>query len=95
MSYFSARAYDCYALSIRAHGHSWRPNWWRMTLGTSADELAGDIAAAVEHLKTVHGRPPVLLGHSNGGGLSQIMLDKGMTSVAGLILLASAPNYGG
>ena len=95
ISYFCAPRYDCYALSIRGHGHSFRPNWWWMTFGVSAEDLAGDIAAGVKHVKELRGREPVLLGHSNGGGLSQLMLDHGMATVAGLILMASAPNFGG
>ena len=95
ISYFSGLGYDCYALSIRGHGHSHRPPWWRMCYLTSAEDLAADLAAGVKHVKEMHGREPLLLGHSNGGGLSQLMLDREMARVAGLVLMASAPNFGG
>ena len=95
IQYFSARGHPTYALSLRGHGHSYRPSFFRLTYLTSAPALAGDIAAATTHIHLLHNRAPVLLGHSNGGGLAQIALDQGLTRVAGLILLAAAPNFGG
>ncbi|KAK6363749.1 hypothetical protein TWF730_001167 [Orbilia blumenaviensis] len=104
MEYFSNRGYPCYALSIRGHGYSWGPSYYKMVFGTTAPMLAHDVAAGVRHVTDIHkndsikrrgGGLPVLIGHSNGGGLSQMLLDRGYAKASALVILAGTPNFGG
>ncbi|KAF3272955.1 hypothetical protein TWF970_009850 [Orbilia oligospora] len=104
MEYFSKRGYPCYALSIRGHGYSWGPSYYKTVFQTTAPMLAHDVAAGVRHVTDFHkkdpvkrrgGGLPVLLGHSNGGGLSQMLLDRGYAKASALVILAGTPNFGG
>ncbi|EPS43986.1 hypothetical protein H072_2003 [Dactylellina haptotyla CBS 200.50] len=104
MKYFAMRGYPCYALSIRGHGYSWAPEYYRAVFRTTASMLAQDVAAGVNHVIELHrsdslkrqgGGLPVLLGHSNGGGLSQMLLDRGLAKASALAILAGTPNFGG
>ena len=61
---------------------------------TSKETLSTDVIAAIEYITSVHGRKPILVGHSAGGGLSQVTLDRG-TEVHALGLIGAFPNYGG
>lgn len=97
----AARGIPAYALSFPAHGESHHlPLFKHLTL--SKHELAEDAARALAHVRALHPSrpPPVLLGHSAGGGIAQLVLDgqRGRStdsSVSGLILLAAFPASGG
>ena len=105
MEYFSARGYPCYALSLRGHGESWKPGYWRMVWGYGKSHLATDLAAAVGFVtgietgirgeKGFRSEDLVLLGHSAGGGLVQYLLGKGMAKVGALVIIAGFPCFGG
>ncbi|KAF3930441.1 hypothetical protein ABW20_dc0104488 [Dactylellina cionopaga] len=104
MEYFSKKGYPCYALSIRGHGYSWGPSFNRMVFRTTASMLSQDVAAGVKYVTELHAGDsvrrqgsglPVILAHSNGGGLSQMVLDRGYAKASALVLLAATPNFGG
>ncbi|KAK6080966.1 alpha beta hydrolase fold protein [Seiridium cupressi] len=73
-------------------------------LFTSMDSWAEDVQAALAHIGDAHpgAPPPVLGGHSLGGGVVQYMLSHGLVGgastsnrISGLILLGAAPLFGG
>ena len=107
LPYFSSRGFPAYALSLRGHGNSWAPSTLRMHL-TSLDGHVDDIGIALDHISEKHVSaviPPILIGHSFGGGHLQYFLSRlGKNHVASpdekhrvsaLVLLASAPISGG
>jgi pimeloyl-ACP methyl ester carboxylesterase len=76
-----------------------------MVYWTTKRQLADDVVAAikyVQHLEREKQRDKdgaemvevVLVGHSSGGGLSQIMLSAGDVKVKGLVLVGSIPCFG-
>lgn len=82
--YLASHGYDTYAVWLRHH----RPGAdHRQVRGLGLQEYASDVVAAVRHV-----RAPVLVGHSMGGLLAQMVAT--MTPLAGLALLASAPPRG-
>ncbi|KAF7512352.1 hypothetical protein GJ744_001920 [Endocarpon pusillum] len=96
MTYLRHKQYSgtTYAVSIRGHGASWTPGFWRMYL-TTKDTLATDLVAAIEEIERREGaKRVVLVGHSSGGGLSQLVLSKGLAKAQGLALVAAIPNFG-
>jgi pimeloyl-ACP methyl ester carboxylesterase len=93
LPYFSSHGYPSYSLSLRGHGNSWYPSYWRMYF-TSKETFSTDLIAAIEYITATHGRRPILVGHSAGGGLSQITVDRGI-KVHALGLIGAFPNYGG
>jgi len=84
----------CYAVSLRGHGNSWRPSFFRLVYLTGIRTLANDLVAAVQHVQNLHGTEVVLVGHSSGGGLSQYVLNEGLLKAKGLALLAATPCFG-
>jgi pimeloyl-ACP methyl ester carboxylesterase len=107
MQYFSALGYPCYALSVRGHGHSWKPGYMRMVWGYGKYDFAQDMAAAIGFVSGVESgirfkdgamfeaEDLVLLGHSAGGGLVQYFLGQGMGKAGGLVVIAGFPCFGG
>ncbi len=84
-----------YAVGIRGHSASWTPGFWQMWARTTKDMPALDVVAAVKEIeKREGGRKVVLVGHSSGGGLSQLIVGKGFVKVHGLVLVATIPNFG-
>lgn len=107
LPYFASRGLPAYALSLRGHGRSWAPSTLRMHL-TSLDSHVDDLGIALGYVSEKHvssSIPPVLVGHSFGGGHLQYFLSRlGKTllanpgqkqPVSALVLLASAPISGG
>ncbi|WP_372736914.1 alpha/beta hydrolase, partial [Nocardioides sp.] len=88
--YFSARGYDCWALSLRGHGGS-AATPLRFT-GPRLHHYLDDIATVARTLPA----PPVLLGHSMGGALVQLYLAESAAThpAAAAGLLASMPPSG-
>lgn len=105
MTYFSALGYPCYALSLRGHGSSWKPGYWKMTWWYGKSDFANDLMAALGFVRGLEaGRREagvckeedvVLLGHSAGGGLSQYFLGRGGAKVGGLVIMGGFPCFGG
>ena len=104
LQFFQSQGYACYALSLRGHGESWVPSFWRMTWGTTFAELADDAVRGWEEVRRLErervgrdGREqvlPVLVGHSSGGGMGQFLLSEGMVRASGLVLCAAVPGQG-
>lgn len=86
----------CYAISYRGHGGSWYPFFLRMYF-TTKETLAGDLAAGINHVRLKEGQDVVLVGHSSGGALSQLILSRriGDIKVRGLALCGAMPCFGG
>ena len=95
LTYFSAREHPAYALSIRGHGSSYKPSYWRMVYWTTAYMLAQDVAVGVKHAKREHEQDPVLMRHLNEGGCCQIVASEGLMKMTGLVLLARTPCFEG
>lgn len=63
LPYFARHGYVSHALTLRGHGGS---EGWERLRWTSLAEYVSDVEQVVGHI----GRPPVLVGHSMGGGYS-------------------------
>lgn len=87
LPYFAAQGYDAYALSLRGHGGS-----------GGADRLSSftldDYVADVREVMTRLFAPPVLVGHSMGGAIGQLVLRDHPEAIDALILLAAVPPTG-
>lgn len=94
MQYLAARGVQCYAVSLRGHGESWHPSYFRMVFATPRSALASDLVAAIEWVQTREESEVMLVGHSSGGGLSQGLLSDGMANVKALALLGAVPAFG-
>lgn len=79
------RGYASYAVSLRGHGGSGGAT--RLTRTTTRDYVH-DVLQAITDLP----EPPVLVGHSMGGLVSQLVADR--YPVRGLVLLTPAPASG-
>lgn len=82
MPWFSARGYDCHAVSCRDHGQSRRTGRhkeWRLR------DYVEDVRWATKQL----GEAPIIAGHSLGGSIAQKLAADG--GIAGMILLAPSP----
>ncbi|KAL2072055.1 hypothetical protein VTL71DRAFT_11398 [Oculimacula yallundae] len=106
LSYFSQSQHPCYALSVRGHGASWTPSYFRMVWGYSKLDFAHDLQAGLAFVQDLEAKRRqksvsevaediVLVGHSAGGGLVQDLLSQGMGKVGGLVIMAGFPNFGG
>ncbi len=85
LPYFAAHGYEACALSLRYHGKS----------GDNARVRWVPLSAYVEDVKQVLQRfdtPPVLIGHSMGGLVSQLAARD--SEISGLVTLASVPPAG-
>ncbi|HMQ33112.1 MAG TPA: alpha/beta fold hydrolase [Chloroflexaceae bacterium] len=87
MADLAARGFEAHALSVRGHGGSPAPaGHWRSTVLDYAREVRAAIAA-------VGGRP-IVVGHSAGGYVAQLLVTGAVgpaPPVAGLVLLCSSP----
>lgn len=81
--WFTARGYECHALDLRGHGSSGndRPLW-----RTRIKHYVRDLETVVEGLD----RPPVIIGHSMGGLVTQRFAE-GREEIPGVALLAPVP----
>ncbi len=82
----SGRGVEAHALSLRGHGDSPNPKGLRRT---SVADYVADVGEVVGSLST----PPVLVGHSMGGFVTQHYLTAGHPA-AGAVLMASVPPTG-
>lgn len=90
MPYFADLGYDCWALSLRGHGES--PDDRMGLRGPTLQDYVADVASVAATLPA----PPIILGHSMGGAVTQLYLAKSDDDhpVAGAVLLASVPPRG-
>lgn len=94
MQYFSSKGIPCYAISLRGHGESWQPSYLRMVYGTTKRALADDLVAGIKWVEGRENSQVVLVGHSSGGGLSQLVLSNKDIEVKGLVLAGAVPGFG-
>lgn len=95
LQFFAARGIPCYAVSLRGHGGSYYPSYLRMVYATTKRMLADDALAGLRWAQDREGgREVVLIGHSSGGGLSQLLLSEKEVKVKGLVLVAAVPGFG-
>nr|WP_239058037.1 alpha/beta fold hydrolase [Crenobacter caeni] len=85
MPWFTARGFDCYALSLSGHGASEGRDWLD---AASIDDYVADIAATLPRLPA----PPVLIAHSMGGYVAQQLIRR--HALPALVLLAPVPPAG-
>jgi pimeloyl-ACP methyl ester carboxylesterase len=85
LPWFAARGYAAYALSLRGHGTSGGRNTLFIT-------GLGDYEADVEHVAATLKAPPVLIGHSMGAAVVELIVAK--RPVRGAALLAPIPPVG-
>ncbi|KAH8657215.1 Alpha/Beta hydrolase protein [Tricladium varicosporioides] len=104
LKWFAKHGYPCYALSLRGHGGSWQPGYFRMVWMTGLKTLASDLQFAFTWVEAYEAakrdgnfeeKDLVLVGHSSGGGLAQYFVGKGLGKVGGLVVFAGIPSYGG
>lgn len=89
LPYFADRGHPAYAVSLRGHGASEGRD--RVALA-SLDDYTDDVASAVGEIMGSTGTPPVLIGHSMGGGIVQNYLRRAEAPAA--VLMASVPPHG-
>lgn len=83
LPYFAEQGYEAYALSLRGHGASKGKIW-----GATIADYVSDVEQVAGGLKT----PPVLIGHSMGGFITQKYLETHIAPAA--VVLTSVPPYG-
>ena len=94
MQYLAVRGVQCYAVSLRGHGESWHPSYFRMVFATPRSALAFDLVAVIDWVEMRDKSEVMLVGHSSGGGLSQGILSDGLANVKALALLGAVPGFG-
>ena len=107
MGYFTERGYSCYAVSLRGHGESFKPQIFKMHR-TGMKKFSKDVRAAYDYVVGIECKDivgsvadhdddvnlPVVIGHASGAGLLQYMLSKRLIAVRALIMCAPVPGNG-
>ena len=83
LAYFQQQGFDTHALSLRGHGNS---------KGGLRSASLDDYIQDVLNVIACFDQPPILIGHSMGGLITQQILIK--QAVSGAVLVASIPPYG-
>jgi pimeloyl-ACP methyl ester carboxylesterase len=84
LPYFAAQGWDAYALSLRGHaGSEGRDRLHQFGLQDYVDD--------VFHVASQLDRKPVVIGHSMGGGITQLAMRRDPERLAGAVLFASMP----
>jgi pimeloyl-ACP methyl ester carboxylesterase len=83
LAFFAGRGYPAHAVSLRGHGGSPGSVHW-----ASMADYVEDVASVAAHLPA----PPVVIGHSMGGGVAQKYLET--HEAPGGVLLGSMPPHG-
>lgn len=84
LPYFASRGWDSYAVSLRGHGAS----EGRDQLDTfGLQDYVEDVLAAAAQI----GAKPIVIGHSMGGGITQLALRRAPEKMAAAVLFASMP----
>jgi len=82
--FFAEQGWDCIALNLRGHGNSQgRDQLDQFGL----DDYVTDVLNVLER----RGISPILIGHSMGGGIAQLLMTKHPEAISGVVLLASMP----
>ncbi len=85
LPYFKEMGYKAYALSLSNHANSPKKKSFNLL---RINDYVNDIKQAVETL----GEPPILVGHSMGGYITQKYLEN--NKMPGAVLMASVPPFG-
>lgn len=94
LPFLASRGTATYALSLCGHGASWKPSWFKPMFLTTPGYFRDDVECAIAHIKERHGKVPVLVGHSFGGGVLQYRLCSKTIHAPGFALIAAAPLRG-
>lgn len=86
---FAAKGFASYALDLRGHGKT--PND-RVMATTGYGHYVQDVATVAARIARIHGRHPVLVGHSMGGYITMRYMERFI--VPGAALLAPIPVIG-
>ena len=86
LPYFAEHGFSAHAMSLRGHGLSEGRNWLRWV---SIEDYVTDLVEVVRSLP----QPPVIVGHSLGGFITQKYLED--YDAPAVVLLAPAPAQGG
>jgi len=84
MSFFAEHGWDCLSLSLRGHGGSYgrdRLNQFGL------DDYVADVLSVIE----ARAISPIVIGHSMGGGVAQLLMTRYPEKISGTALLASMP----
>jgi len=84
LPYFAAQGYDCTALSLRGHAGSEGHGGLRWY---SISDYVSDVEQVAGHFDS----PPVIIGHSMGGFITQKFLEKHPETPAAVLLTAIPP----
>lgn len=87
MAAAAAHGWRTYAVSLRGHGHSARPERFALA---SLRHYQHDVLQAITQLPS----PPVLIGHSMGGLVVQGVLERYRSTPAGVLLASVPPRHG-
>jgi pimeloyl-ACP methyl ester carboxylesterase len=84
MPFFAEQGWDCLALNLRGHGNSkGRDQLDQFSL----EDYVTDVLSVLEG----RGILPIIIGHSMGGGVAQLLMSKHPEMISGVVLLASMP----
>lgn len=87
LPYFCEKGFPCYALSFRGHGESEAGGEFK------AISLKDYLSDALEQLPLLHEKP-VVIGHSMGGAIAQMLLHEHSDALRAVVLLSSVPPDG-
>ncbi|WP_419709658.1 alpha/beta hydrolase [Pseudomonas sp. NFX224] len=82
--FFADNGWNSYALSLRGHGQSQGRDQLDQ-FGLS--DYVSDVLSVVNELE----EPPIVIGHSMGGAITQLLMTQFPEKIAGAVLLASMP----
>ena len=85
---FAARGFDCHSPAYRHHETTLNAQTAERLVGLGIADYAQDIADVITTLDT----PPVLVGHSLGGVIAQLLAARGLARA--IVLLNSSVTWG-
>lgn len=85
--FYNRNGYDFYALELRKYGHSILPHQHK-NYCKDLEEYFEEVDITIQKIKSINNNPIVLIGHSTGGLISSLYLNKGQyrNSIDALIL---------
>lgn len=84
LPYFASKGWEAYAVSLRGHGSS---AGHEQLDSFGLQDYVDDVLTAAAQI----GTKPVVIGHSMGGGITQLTLRRAPEKIAGAVLFASMP----
>ncbi len=88
MDYLATREYDVYALDLRGMGSSDRPDFSKVDVISRVQ----DVAAVAAYIAATTGRPPVVMGWSQGGIITGLLAASVPQLISGVGFISVAPN---